>query len=231
MGWVPDRYRELRSLVRPERIEDEVDEELRLHVELRAAGREAAGRWPAEAREEALRRCGSVAAFRVETCEIERGSRRERRRMEITDAVRREARQAVRSLKRAPLFTTVAIVTLALGIGATTAIFTLVDSIVLRPLPYPAQDRLIQIAHSAPKVSDSDWANSVASYFFYLDNNRTLEEMGAYATSTYTLSGAGDAERIEAARVSASLLRVLGARPLHGRLISEEDDTPGAPPV
>src|SRR5690606_23800181 len=121
-------------------------------------------------------------AFRDETSEIEREGR-EQRRMEISDAVRREARQALRSLKRAPVFTAVAIITLGLGIGATTAIFTLVDSIVLRPLPYPEPDRLVQVAHSAPKVSEGDWGSSVASYFFYLDNNRSLEELGAYATT------------------------------------------------
>ncbi|HSJ32315.1 MAG TPA: ABC transporter permease [Longimicrobiales bacterium] len=231
MSWIPDRYRELRSLLRPERIEDEVDEELLLHMELRAADLEAGGLSAQDAREEARRRFGDVGAFRDETVQIERGIRREQRRMEISDAVRREARQALRSLKRAPVFTAVAIITLGLGIGATTAIFTLIDSIVLRPLPYPEPDRLIEVAHSAPKVSEGDWGSSVASYFFYLDNNRSLEELGAYATTTYTLSGVGDAERIDGARVSASLLRLLGARPLHGRLISDEDDAPGAPPM
>lgn len=231
MSWIPDRYRELRSLLRPERIEDEVDEELLLHMELRAADLEAAGMSAAEAREEARRRFGDLGTFRDETCEIERGIRREQRRMEISDAVRREARQAFRSLRRAPVFTAVAIITLGLGIGATTAIFTLIDSIVLRPLPYPEPDRLVQVAHSAPKVSEGDWGSSVASYFFYLDNNRSLEQLGAYATTTYTLSGVGDAERIDGARVSASLLTLLGARPLLGRLFSEEDDTPGAPPA
>ena len=229
MGWVPDRYRELRSVLRSDRIEDDVDEELRLHVELRAAELEAAGRSPAAAREEAQRRFGDMAAFRRQTCDIEREIRREQRRMEITDAVRRETRQAVRSLKRAPVFTIVAILTLGLGIGATTAIFTLIDSIVLRPLPYPAEDRLVQIAHSAPRVTDGDWGNSVASYFFYADNNGSLEEIGAYTTNTFTLTGVGDAERIDGARVSASLLSLLGARPLHGRLLSDEDDAPGAP--
>ena len=228
MAWIPDRYRELRSLLRPDRLEDDVDEELLLHLELRAADLEARGMSSTEAREEALRRFGDVAAFRGETCAIEREIMRERRRMEIRDAVRRETRQAVRSLRRAPMFTAVAVLTLGLGVGATTAIFTLIDSVVLRPLPYPAPDRLVSIAHSAPRVSDGDWGNSVASYFFYLDNNRSLEEAGAYATTTWTLSGAGDAERVDGARVSASLLRLLGARPLHGRLLNEADDTPGA---
>jgi putative ABC transport system permease protein len=229
MAWIPDRYRELRSMLGSSRIEDDVDEELLLHLELRTAELEARGLSPADAREEARRRFGDLAAFRVETCAIEREIRRERRRMEVSDAVRREARQAVRSLARAPLFTAVAVLTLALGIGATTAIFTLIDSIVLRPLPYPASDRLVQVAHSAPKVSDGDWGNSVANYFFYQDNNRSLEEMGAYTRSTFTMSGPVGAEEVTGARVSASMMSLLGARPLHGRLLGAEDDTPGAP--
>ncbi|HEX6132792.1 MAG TPA: ABC transporter permease [Longimicrobiales bacterium] len=231
MGWIPDRYRELRSLLRQDRIEDEVDEELRLHLALRIADLEAAGLSAAAAHEEALRRFGDVSAVQRETYGIDRGIQRERRRMEITDAVRREVRQAIRSLKHAPVFTTVAVLTLALGIGATTAIFTLIDSIVLRPLPYPSQDRLVQVAHLAPKVGEAEWGNSVASYFFYLDNNRALDEMGAYAQWAVTISGDTDAERVEGARVSVSLLRLLGARPAYGRLLTDEDDTPGAPPV
>jgi predicted permease len=231
MSWIPDRYRELRSQLGSNSIEEDVDEELHLHLELRTADLERAGMVGAAAREEALRRFGNVSVFRGETCEIERDIRRERRRMELSDAIRRETRHALRSLARAPMFTVVAVLTLALGIGATTAIFTLIDSIVFRPLPYPEQDRLVQLGHGAPRVSEGEWGNSVASYFFYLDNNRSLEEMGAYSTNTYTVTAGGDAARIDGARVSASLLRILGAQPVHGRLISDEDDTPGAPPV
>ncbi|HEX6309432.1 MAG TPA: ABC transporter permease [Longimicrobiales bacterium] len=231
MAWMPDRYRELRSLLWQDRLEDDVEEELRLHLELRVAELEAAGLSPAAAREEALRRFGDVTAVRHETYGIDRDHQRERRRMEITDATGREVRQAIRSLRRAPVFTAVAVVTLALGIGATTAIFTLIDSIVLRPLPYPAQERLVQVAHIAPKVTATEWGNSVAGYFFYLDSNRALEEMGAYAGLTYTLSGDVAAERVEGARVSASLLRLLGATPSHGRLLTEQDDAPGAAAV
>lgn len=232
MAWVPDRYRELRSLLRPDRIEDEVDEELLLHVELRAADLEAEGLPAAEAREEAWRRFGDLAAFRGQTCDIEREIRREQRRMEIMDAVRREGRQALRSLRRAPLFTAVAVLTLGLGIGATTAIFTLIDSIVLRPLPYPAPDRLVQLQHAVPKVGpDQKWGNSVASYFFYGDRNEAFEELGAYSSGTFSLSGDGTAERVDGAAVSASLLRVLDVRAARGRLFTDEEDVPGGASV
>jgi putative ABC transport system permease protein len=130
------------------------------------------------------------------------------------------------------VFTVVAIVTLGLGIGATTAIFTMLDAIVLRPLPYPEPDRLVQVTHAVPLVQEGqEWGNSVASYFYYGDANGSFEELGAFMRSTYSVSGDGDAERLDGARASASLFRVLGARTAHGRLIGVEDDQPGVDPV
>jgi putative ABC transport system permease protein len=232
MNWIPDRYRELRSRLRPDRVEDDVDEELLLHVELRAADLEATGLTPDAAREEALRRFGNMSDYRAQTCAIDESILRERRRMEVMDAIRRETRYSLRSLLHAPVFTVVAIVTLGLGIGAPTAIFTLIDSIVLRPLPYPEPDELVQITHAVPLVQEGqEWGNSVASYFHYADANGSFDEIGAYSRSTFSVSGDGDAERLDGARVSASLLRVLGARAAHGRLISDDDDLPGVDPV
>jgi putative ABC transport system permease protein len=227
VSWIPDRYRELRSLVRPQRVEDEVDEEVALHLELRAADLEAAGLSAESAREEALRRFGNVNRYRTETCAIEEMIRRERRRMEVMDAIRRESRQALRSLGRAPVFTVVAILTLGLGIGATTAIFTLLDVIVLRPLPYDEPDRLVQVTHAVPRVQEGqEWGNSVASYFYYAEANRSFDELGAFMRTSFSVSGDGEAERVDGALASASLLRVLGARAVQGRLMSEEDDRP-----
>jgi putative ABC transport system permease protein len=227
-----DRYHELRTLLRPDRIEDDVDEELRLHLELRAAELERGGMAPDVAREEALRRFGDVSRYRTETCAIDESVTRERRRMEILDAVRRETRHSLRSLLRAPMFAGVAVLTLALGIGATTALFTLLDSIVLRPLPYPEPDRLVQLRHAVPRVQEGqEWENSVASYFHYGTESSSFEELGAALRTTFSVSGDGEAERLEGARVSASLFSVLGARAAHGRLIGEEDDRPGVDPV
>jgi putative ABC transport system permease protein len=232
MSLIPDRYRELRTRLRPERIEDDVDEELLLHVEMRAAELRAAGFSDAAAREEALRRFGDMGTYRAQTCAIEESILRERRRMEIRDAVRRESRHSLRSLLRAPVFTGVAVLTLGLGIGATTAIFTLLDSIVLRPLAYPQPDRLVQINHAVPLVQEGqEWGNSIGSYLHYGEASGSFEELGAATQTTFSVSGDGEAERIDGALVSASLLRVLGAGTVLGRLITEEDDQPGVDPV
>jgi putative ABC transport system permease protein len=229
MRWIPDRYQGLRSLLRPDRVADEVDEELLAHVEMRVADLIASGMSEPDAREEALRRFGDVNEWRTMTCEIDESILREQRRMEVFDSIRRETRHAVRSLVRAPLFTGVAVLTLALGIGATTAIFTLLDSIVLRPLSYPHSERLVQVSSAVPKMGEGqEWGNSVGGYFNYVDANRSFDEIGGFSRETFNLSGDGGAERVDGANVTASLLRVLGARTVHGHLFTDAEDSPGA---
>lgn len=232
MSWFPDRYRELRSLLRADRPGEDVSEELSHHIESRVADLVARGLPPLRAREEALRRFGDMAGVHAEVCGIDESILKERRRMEVMDAVRRETRLAVRSLLQAPVFTVVAILTLGLGIGATTAIFTLIDSIVLRPLPYPESERLVQVWHAVPRVGPgARWGSSVASHFHYQDNNRTFEEYGAGGGSVVALSGDGEAERIDAATLTASMQRLIGARVVLGRLLTDDDELPGAEPV
>jgi putative ABC transport system permease protein len=232
VSWIPDRYRELRSRLRPERLEDDVDEELAFHLRQRAADLETDGLPPDVAWDEALRRFGNVTQFREEMLAIDTSVLKERRRMEVFDSIRRETRYSLRALARAPVFTIVAVLTLGAGIGATTSIFTLIDSIVLRPLPYPDQDRLVQLRHAVPGVNEGDtWGNSVASYFHYLDNNRTLEAQGAYSTSVYNLALEGGAERVTGASVTPSLFDVLGIRAERGRLFTDDDVYEGAEPI
>lgn len=229
---MPDRYRELRSLLRPGDFAADVDEEFAFHIEACEADLVAAGLPPARAREEALRRFGDAARFRAQTCAIEAGVLRERRRMELFDAMRREARHAGRALVRAPVFTVVAVLTLGLGVGATTAMWSLIDAVVLRPLPFPEQDRLVQLRHAVPGISETDlWGSSVASYFHYQDNSRTLESVGAFITSVFTLAADDGAERVSGAQVTPALFGTLGVRTVLGRVLTEEDAAEGAEPV
>ncbi|CAN5616447.1 ABC transporter permease [soil metagenome] len=228
MSWIPDRYSALRSLLSATRVEDDVDEEFELHVQLRTADLMAAGMTEEAAREEALRRFGNIATYRGETCAIDESVLRERRRMEVMDAVGRETRHSVRSLLRAPVFTVVAVITLGLGIGATTAIYTLLDAVVLRPLPYPDPDRIVQINHAVPLIQEGqEWGNSIGSYLHYAETNGSFEELAAASRTTFSVSGDGDAERLDGAVASASLFRVLGGRTAHGSLINDDDDQQG----
>ena len=224
-----DRYAGLRSLVRGERTEAEVREEFEHHLASRVADYVAQGMTPATAREEALRRLGDVERYMAETERIDERVTRERRRRLRMDGMRRETRQALRSLRRSPLFAAVSIATLALGLGATGAIWTLLDSVVLRPLPYAAANELVFIgSRVSGSGTDGLWGVSPAGYFHYREQERTLDGLGVWYTSSGTVSGDGEAERVGTARVNVELLQLMGARPVAGRLFTESDEAPGS---
>lgn len=140
-----------------------------------------------------------------------------------------DIRYALRLLKKSPGFALVAVLTLALGIGANTAVFSVVNGVLLRPLPYPRPERLIRVWERTRAFEQ----NSVA-YLNYVDwrkENRTCEEMGAFRSQDFNMTGNGAPERLKGFQVTASLLRLLRMAPLRGRTISEDEDRPGAPPV
>jgi putative ABC transport system permease protein len=172
----------------------------------------------------------AVASRRQEPVIMDTGSR-----FEILRGFPRELRRAARGLLRAPLFAAVAIAMIALGIGATTAIFTVLDAVVLRPLPYADPGRLVAVMHptAAPGGSGArKWGMSSAGYFEFKREAKSFSDMGGYRTSSYAVSGDNAAaEDASVAQVTASILTTLGARPFRGRLINEDDDRPGAPPV
>ena len=150
----------------------------------------------------------------------------------MADTIRRESRHALRSLARSPVFSIVALLTLSLGIGATTAIFTVLDRVVLRPLPYADADRLVSVRSSVSgKTTAGFWGLSVAGYFEYRRHNHTFEEIGAFVPWRPTIADNESAERVPGALVTASLVKVLGLRTAAGRLIAPSDDHDGAPPV
>lgn len=148
--------------------------------------------------------------------------------MSILDAFRRELRQGGRTLARTPAFTIIAIVTLMLGIGAAAAVFTLLDAIVLRPLPYPAADRLVSIAHpvSGDRVPTARWGVSSAGYFYFRREAHTLASTGVYVTGLLAVSSNEGATRVPAAHITSSIFDVLGARAAVGRLLRAADDVP-----
>ena len=140
-----------------------------------------------------------------------------------------DLRYAARSLRRSPGFTIVAIVTLALGLGATAAIFTLLNAVVLQPLPYPEPARLVDIGTRWPGVKpDMRIGISPANYFYFRDHSRTLEDVGVYLTGEFTITGNDRPERVRVAAASAGVLRALRARPALGRLITADDDQPAS---
>ena len=138
-------------------------------------------------------------------------------------AIVHEMRRSLRSLMRAPGFTAASVLTLAVGLGATAAIVTLVDAILIRPLPYPAADRIVRVYHV---FKGSEGANPLArfAYPYIRDSNHSFEETGAYWSPTsYTLAGDAEAERVRGTEATPELLGVVGARPVAGRLFTAAD--------
>jgi len=142
-----------------------------------------------------------------------------------------DLKYALRQLRRAPGFALPAILTLALGIGAATAVFTVVDRVVLRPLPYAESERLVRVWDRDEPAGLLYFSVAPAHYFDWQQRSRTVAAIGAYREDAFTLATAEGGERIDGARVTWSLLDVLGVRPVAGRAILPADDQPGAAPV
>jgi putative ABC transport system permease protein len=135
-----------------------------------------------------------------------------------------------RRLLRTPLFSTVAVVTLAIGIGANTAMFSVVYSVLLKPLPFSEPERLVGLWHTAPGMGIPLLNFSPSTYFVYRDEGRVFESVAAWADRQASVTGRGEPERVNVLMVTADLLPMLRTPPLVGRVINAEDDAPGAPP-
>ena len=143
------------------------------------------------------------------------------------DILRQDLRYTARTLGRAPAFTLTAIAVTALGIGANTAVFSVTDQVLIRPLPYADAPRLVKLWETTPDYSRNE--PSPANYRDWRERSTVFEAMGAYWGASANLIGKGEPRQLDGARVTADLLPLLGVRPAIGRLFSEEDDREGAP--
>ncbi|HVO09839.1 MAG TPA: ABC transporter permease [Vicinamibacteria bacterium] len=216
-GWL------LRALGHFSRSRNDLDfaAELDSHLAMQVEENLRAGMTPDEARRQARLKLGGMAAA------MER--QRDQGGLLLLDEVGRDLRLALRSLRRNPGYTVAAVMTLALGIGANVATFSVVHAVLLRPLPFPDPDRLVQLF----ATSASGDTHEVVSHPDFTDWSRagSFEQLGAFAGSSLTVSGAGAAELVSGLRVSASLFPTLGATAARGRLFTAEDEKPGALPV
>ena len=140
-----------------------------------------------------------------------------------------DIRYGVRMLWKNPGITIVVIIALALGIGANTAIFSVVYAVLLRPLPYDEAERLVLLNEKSPVLDEM--SISYPNFTDWRKQNQSFEKMGVYNTASYNLTGSGEAERIVTGQVSADLFSVLRVNALHGRLFTNEEDKPGGTPV
>src|SRR4051812_25547552 len=139
-------------------------------------------------------------------------------------------RRVLRRLGRAPLFTSVAVLTLALGIGANTAIFSVIRGVLLKPLPFDHAEELVGVWHTAPGIGLPLLNQSPSLYLTYREENRTFAESGLWDTGAVSVTGTGEPERISALFVTDGTLAALRVQPALGRRFTAEDDSPKAPP-
>lgn len=209
-------------------LRKDLDAELRFHIEGRIEELVAGGLSREDASIEAWRRFGDLEMHRRAMRAIDEEMSRMRRRRAVGDAVRREMRHAARTLGRAPAFTAMTIVTLALGLGAATAIFTILDAVVLRPLPYPHGDRLVALSSPIPGAKAAPvWGLARHEQYYFERESRTLQDVALYTTFAATVMGDGGlnpAQQVPAADVTANLFGMLGIVPERGRLLNVADD-------
>ena len=140
-----------------------------------------------------------------------------------------QLRQVLRRLGRAPLFTLITLITLAAGVGANTVIFSVLEGVLLKPLPYPHSERLIGVWHKAPGINIPDLNMAPSMYFIDREQNTTFQDIGAYTGDSFSVTGIGEPEQVNGLDVTDGTLPLLGVVPAVGRLFTREDDSPGTP--
>jgi len=212
----------VRATLHRSRLDDELDDELREHLAMLQERFVRNGMDPSEAFYAARRQFGGVTQVKEQLME--------RRTMPLVEDVTRDVRHAARGLWRSPGFSLTVILTLALGIGGNTAVFSVVDQLLLRPLPYPNGDQLVMVEESVGSrnahadVSPANWLD-------WQRESRTFRQFAAWQSRSFTLTGTGDPRRVSAQLVSSEFFPLLGVAPSLGRTISGEDDRPNGPRV
>jgi predicted permease len=206
-------------------VDDEVDGELEFHLEMRTREYMERGMPRAQAREAALRKFGDFRRARRECRALGRQRERQMRIVEYFSELRQDAAFSIRQMLAVPAFTLVAVVTLAIGIGATTAIFSAVNAVVLRPLPVPEPDRLVVVSSTWRQFQDG--ALSAGNYVDIADEQQAFATMTAVEFSGFALAQREGADRVLGAKVTGRFFDVFGIRPALGRVFGEAEDQPG----
>src|SRR5262245_48244628 len=224
MRWRQELTFIIRRLIHRRRAERELDEEIRAHLEMEIERNIAEGMSPEEARLAARRSFGSVALSKEDS--------RAMWGLGSLEILWQDLRYGARMLLKNPGFTLIAVLTLALGIGANTAIFSVVNVLLFKPLPYPDSERLMQLYkfNTARERESPMW--EYPKFEMLRDQNRSFDLVAAFYNNSATITGDEEPERVNFEFVSASYFPLLGLSPVIGRTFSaEEDRTPGAHPV
>ena len=145
------------------------------------------------------------------------------------DFLKSQVRLVLRRLTRTPMFTAVTLITLAAGVGANTVVFSVLEGILLKPLPYPKSQQLVVVQQTAPGINIKEVPGSPSTYFVFRDQNRSFQDLGMITGDSVSVTGVAEPEQLRAQRVTDGLLPVLGVSPAIGRGFTRQDDSPGNP--
>jgi putative ABC transport system permease protein len=224
MRWVQNTFNWLRSLFRPATVEQELGSELRFHIERQVEENLAAGMTPREARLAAVREFGGVEQVKEEC--------RDTRRVNYLENLLKDMRYGLRMLRKSPSFTFFSVAVLALGIAANSAIFSIADAVLIRPLPYRDSNRLVMVWEDASAYGFPKDTPAPGNFADWKSRNQVFEDVAALPYGGYfNLTGNGTPEQLAGKKVTANLFSLLGVSVLLGRDFRSEDDVPGAPHV
>jgi len=206
------------------RIAADIDSELAFHVQSRVAELVAAGTPAPDAERQALREFGDVDDARRYLMHVDRDIETQQRRREHMRELWQDIRYALRRMRGAPVFTATAIATLALGIGANTAVFSVVDAALLRPLPYANESRIVA---AYTEASWGPFASSAPDFADWRAQTRSFDEMSAISAYPRTITGLGEPQSVNSASVTHGFFRVLGVSPMLGRVFTDDEEQYG----
>jgi putative ABC transport system permease protein len=219
MTWASVFIARLRALFHRERIESELDDEVRFHLEMQTEANLKSGMPPREARHAALRSFGGIEPMRE--------TYRDRSAFTVVETTGKDLRYAARSLRKSPGFTIAAVTVLALAIGANTGMFSVLNAVLFRPLPFRAPDQLAILFTEDPSQNFREGRSALWDVQQWRGQSQTFADMATFDNVTTFLAGADGVEQISGASISPNLLPLLGVRPVLGRVFSAEEAEQG----
>ena len=222
MKWFNIIRDRLRALRQRETVINEIDREMRSHVELQVEANIRAGMSPREAREQAMRSFGNVNRAVDAAYDVKGGG--------MFETLLQDIRYGVRMLARHKAFTAIAVITLALGIGANTAIFSVVNELLLRPLPFRDAERIVMLWEVTPEGRHQN-TTSRANFRAWRAQSSSYEHLAAFSDQRFNLTGDGEPEELSLQLATTEFFKVLGVDPILGRTFLPEDGEAGKPPV
>ena len=211
------------NVFRRDQLNHDLDEELHAYVELVSAEKVRSGMSPGEAYRDTRREMGGVDQVRQRVRDIRAGT--------LLEKLAQDVRYGVRTLAKNPAFSLVVMATMALGIGANAAIFSVVDAVLLRPLPYLHPGQIVFMSENEPKAGVSDAGMSWPAFNLLRDHNRSFSAIAGLATHSLTLTGYGEPAEVSTVAVTADFFSLFGTPPLLGRALLAEDGNESAAPV